>query len=168
MNSTYQRPPLSLKFPNPLMQMVFDNENPTPKSPATCTVEDIEAEHQVSWECLETLFDNMLRSMRFKERYILSYQIRLGESLAVDVKTARSCTCLVDSIPNVRKPKDRLRMAQSGHWLDWSYVLVLMLDDVDRMCCFLLLFFLSFFLVSAAFTRSSAMFMCRYHQRQNF
>lgn len=92
------------------------------------------------------------------KRYILSYQIRLGESLAVDVKTARSCTCLVDSIPNVRNPKDRCAWRKVA--IDWSYVLVLMLDDVDRMCCFLLLFFLSFFLlvVSAAFTRSSAMF----------
>ena len=132
-----------------------------PKSPATCTVEDIEAEHQVSWECLETLFDNMLRFNAFQWNGI-SFPTRLGwGNPSLWTLIARSCTCLVDSIPNVRKPKERCAWRKVA--IDWSCVLVLMMDDVDRMCCFLLLFFLSFFLpvVSAGVTRSSAMFMCR-------
>lgn len=55
------------------------------------------------------------------KRYILSYQIRLGESLAVDVKTARSCTCLVDSIPNVRNPKDLCTWRKVA--IDWIGVM---------------------------------------------
>lgn len=115
---------------------MFDNENPTRKSPATCTVEDTKAEHQV---CLETLFDNILRFNAFQWNGI-SFPTRLGwGNPSLWTLIARSCTCLVDSIPNVRNPKDRCAWRKVAiDWIGvmcWCWCWMMLTGCVVSSCC---------------------------------